>query len=325
MNKKSKVRVLMISAALVAVSLFTVTAFASTPNHPGYAAFKEVLKADQMSEEAFESATVNGNLAVTVDDEKVVELEGATKVEEAGEEPRISSDFTFTLMGVERSGSLYNSEDQSSVYFVDRTHDLHYQVMNVDEEHDSKHHKWEEGDAEHRSMNKAEEALLDYAVGDLKDDFSVAEHTDGTKTITVDISKEEVPLPVRLLLDVVSSQDHNERSHAPEVSAEWAPVMEMPFFQELLQLDLNEQLPQLTEELAIEHVQLQLTVDGNNQVQRVQGGIEWSGKDESGVTHRVAVEGDVTCSDINTTTPDVYDPAGKSINIIDAATFDKRG
>jgi hypothetical protein len=322
MKKKNKF--IMIGAAVGAMTLFTATAFAYSPNTAGYDAFKSVLKANHASGAAINSATVNGNFSVTVDGETVLEADGTGKMGEAGGEHNVSGDLDFTLMGVERQASLYNSGDDK-VYLVDRTHDLHYQVINLDDEHAGKHRDWsDEEDFQDRSMNKAEEALLDFLVGDLKDNFSVANQADGSKTITVDISKEDIPLPLRLLMDAASAEDKIGRAHAPEAHAGWEQLKQLPFFQGLEGIDLEAQLPQLTEDVAIEHVRLQMTVDANNEVQGVQGELEVSGKDETGVTHRVELEGAGNVSGINATTPDAYDPAGKSVQKIDAATFDDR-
>ncbi|MBT2289447.1 hypothetical protein J7E73_09945 [Paenibacillus albidus] len=322
MKKKSKV--LMIGASVAAVSMFTVTAFASTPAMDGYRAFKEVLKADQMSEQTLESATVNGNFAVTLNGETVLEADGWAKIKETGDNQSVNSDFDFTLMGIERSGSMYSSGDDKA-YLVDRTHDLHYQVINLDDEHAGKPSEWkDEENSDHRPMNKAEEALLDFMVGDLKDNFSVVNHADNSKTISVDVSKEEVPLAVRLLMDVASADDRKEHSNASEVPTEWEGLKEIPFFQGFEAAELGEQLPELTEEATIEHLRLQLTVDTDNRLQGVQGELEVSGKDEAGVIHRMKMEGAGGISGINATTPDVYNPDGKSIEIIDAAAFEGR-
>ncbi|CAM4479611.1 hypothetical protein [Paenibacillus tarimensis] len=322
---KKKTKVLMIGAAVAAVSMFTVTAFASTTNTEGYKAFKEVLKANQMSEQTLESATLNGSFTVKVDGETVLEADGTAKVKEAGIQQSVSSDFDFNLMGIERSGSVYSSGDDK-LYLVDETHGLHYQVVNLDDEHTGRYHEQqEEGDAEHRPMNKAEEALLDYLVGDLKDDFSVVNHANGSKTITVDVSKEEVPLAVRLLMDVASAAGKDEHQHTiaaeAEVPAELELIKDIPFFQGFEELNLEEQLPELTKDAAIEHVRLQLTVDPDNRLQGVKGELEVSGKDEEGVTHRVKLEGAGGISSINKTTPDAYDAAGKTAVIIDAEAF----
>lgn len=322
MKKKNKF--IMIGATVGAMTLFAATAFAYSPNTEGYDAFKAVLKANHASGAAIDSATVNGNFSVTVDGETVLKADGTGKMGEAGGEHNVSGDLDFTLMGVERQASLYNSGDDK-VYLVDRTHDLHYQVINLDDEHAGKHHKWsDEKESQDRSMNKAEEALLDFLVGDLKDNFSVADGADGSKTITVDISKEDIPLPLRLLMDAASAEDKIGRAHAPEAHAEWEQLKQLPFFQGLEGIDLEAQLPQLTEDVAIEHVRLQMTVDANNEMQGVQGELEVSGKDEAGVTHRVELEGAGNVSGINATTPDAYDPAGKSVELIDAATFNDR-
>ena len=319
MKKKSKV--VMISAAVAAVSMFTVTAFASTPQLDGYKAFKEVLKANQMSEQTIESGTVNGDFTVTLNGETVLEASGQAKMENTGERPGISGDFDFNLNGFGRSASIYSSGDDS-VYLIDETHGLHYQVINIGEEHSSKHGgRPDEGSYEHRPMNKAEEALLDYIVGDLKNNFSVVSHADGSKTIEVLVSKEEVPLPVRMLIDVASAADRMQHADEQEASAEWEAALQLPFFQGLEAADLEELLPELVEDVAIERVRLQLTVDQDNMLQRVQGELEVSGKDEAGITHHVKLAGGGGVSGVNATTPDVYDPAGHSVDVIDAEAF----
>lgn len=322
MKKKSKI--IMIGAALAAMTLFTATAFAYTPNTEGYDAFKAVLKSNPTSGAAIESSTVNGNFSVTVDGKTVLKADGLAKMGEAGGEHNVSGDLGFTLMGIERNASLYSNGDDK-VYLVDRTHDLHYQVINLNDEHAGEYREWSgEEDFQDRPMNKAEEALLDFMVGDLKDNFSVANQADGSKTITVDISKEDIPLPIRLLMDAASAEERVGRAHAPAAHTEWEQIRQLPFFQGIEGIDLEAQLPELTEDVAIEHVRLQMTVDANNEVQGVQGELEVSGKDEAGVTHRVEMEGAGDLSGFNATTPDAYDPAGKSVEMIDAALLDDR-
>jgi hypothetical protein len=320
MNKRSKV--LMIGAAVGAVSLFTVTALASTPNTAGYDAFKAVLKANHAAEMP-ESATLNGRFAVSMDGEAVLAANGTAKMRGADDAHAVSADFDFTLMGVERSGSVYSGGDDT-MYFVDRTHDLHYQIVGAD--HDDKR-EWEhEWDAEDRAMSKAEEALLDYMVGDLKNEFSVTNGANGSKTITVDVSKDEIPLPLRLLLDVASNGDRHERGDWDAEDANAHELLQrFPFFQGLEEgLKFEEQLPELTDDVAIERVRLELTVDADNELQRVDGKLEVTGKDEKGDFHRVSIEGAGDVSGLNATTPDVYDPTGHTVEIVDAASFDDR-
>ncbi len=322
MKKKNKF--IMIGAAVGAMTIFTATAFAYSPNTAGYDAFKAVLKANHASGTAIESATVNGNLSLTVDGQTVLKADGAGKMGEAGSKHNVSGDLDFTIMGVERQASLFNSGDDK-VYVVDRTNDLHYQVINLDDKHAGKRHKWsDEGKSQDRPMNKAEEALLDFLVGDLKDNFSVENQADGSKTIAVNISREDVPLPLRLLMNAASAEDKIGRVHAPEAHGEWEQIKRLPFFQGLEGIDLKTQLPELTEDVAIEHVRLQMTVDVNNEVQGVQGELEVSGKDKAGVTHRVELKGAGNVSDINATTPNAYDPTGKPVELLDAAMFDDR-
>ncbi len=322
MKKKNKF--IMICAAVGAMTIFTASAFAYSPNTDGYDAFKKVLNANHASGYAIESATFNGNFSLTVDGQTVLKAEGTGRMGEADGDHNVSGDFDFTIMGVERQASLYSS-GEDEVYLVDRTHDLHYQVINLDDQHTGEHRDWSnEVEVKDRPMNKAEEALLDFIVGDLKDNFSVANQADGLKTITVNISKEDVPLLPRLLMNAASAEDRIGRAHMPEAHKEWEQLAHLPFFQGLEALDLEEQLPELTEDVAIEHVRLSMTVNANNEVQGVRGKLEVSGKDKAGTSHRVELEGAGYISGINATTPDVYDPAGKSVEMIDAAKFDDR-
>jgi hypothetical protein len=312
-----KSNVLMIGAAIGAVSLFAVSAWASAPNTAGYDAFKEVLKANQQNEQTIESASVNGKLKITMDGETILTANGTTKMQHMSDEHTTSSDFDFTLVGVERTGSVYASEE--SAYFVDRTHNKHYQVINLDHKDAKYEREWRFED-DKRPMNKAEEALLDYMVGDLKKEFSVVNHVDGTRTITADVSKNEIPLPLKMLIDVAASKDRSGRDFDHEQKQEWERIKQIPFFQGLEGLNLEEQLPELKDDVAIERVQLQMTVDANNELQHMEGTLEVSGKDEAGDFHRVEIEGTGEVSSLNATTPDAYDPYGKSIEIIDVAT-----
>lgn len=317
---------LMIGGTAAAVTLFAATAFAYTPNTEGYKAFKDVLKANGMSGQSIESATINGNFAVTVDGETVLVSNGTAKIAEAEDGHIVSSDFDFALMGVERSGSLYSGGNDYSFYAVDRTHGLHYQVIDSEEDNAGKHReRHDKDDFQGRSMSKAEEVLLDFVVGDLKDNFGVTNHADGSKTITVDIDEKDIPLPLRLLMDVAESKDGFKRKHEEEAPAEWERIKQIPFFQGLEDIRFEEQIPEMTEDFAIEHVKLKFTVNADNELRSVQGEVEVSGKDEAGVAHTVEIEGAGDVSGINATTPDAYDPAGKSIEIIDAATFEDRG
>lgn len=313
----------MIGAAVAAASLFAVTALAWTPNTAGYEAFKDVLRANHMAQDV-ESAAVDGQFTVKVDGETIFTGTGTTKVKDADEgRTTVSGEFDFNLLGVERSGSFY-SENDDSMYFVDRTHDLHYQVVNLDEDRANGHMYRDEAWVGGRSMNKAEEALLDYVVGDLKNQFSLTNHADGSRTIAVDVTRDEVPLPLRLLIDAASSHERNDRASENEALKEWERMKDFPFFQGLESLPMEELLPELTDDAAIERVTLQLTVSADNEPQRVQGAIVISGKDEAGVTHRVEIQGDGEVSGLNATTPDAYDAAGKSVEVIDAASFGGR-
>jgi hypothetical protein len=125
-------------------------------------------------------------------------------------------------------------------------------------------------------------------------------------------------------MDVASTRDKSERTHTSELPAELECLKQFPFFQGFEGIDVDH-LPELTEDIVIERVQLQLTVDANNELQGVQVEFEVSGKDDAGVAHLVEIEGAAKFSGINVTTPDLYDPVGKSIEIIDAAAFDDRG
>lgn len=83
-------------------------------------------------------------------------------------------------------------------------------------------------------------------------------HADDSKTITVDISKEEIPLPLRLLMDVASTMDKGERTHTSELPAELECLKQFPFFQGFEGIDVDDHLPELTKDVVIERVQLQL-------------------------------------------------------------------
>lgn len=83
------------------------------------------------------------------------------------------------------------------------------------------------------------------------------EDADDSKTITVEISKEEIPLPLRLLMNVASTVDKGERGHSSELPAELERLKQFPFFQGFEGIDIHEHLPELTKDVVVERVQLQ--------------------------------------------------------------------
>jgi hypothetical protein len=306
----------MVSALVLAISLFTATAFASGSGTEGYDAFKDVIRKGGAHDEQRNNATVTGGFTIEVNGEQVKSMSGTAKYNHQDESHAYSGEFDLNVQGIERSARMYGNGE--TVYWEDRTHGLFYQVIHnghSDEQEDGKHDSsWQ--------LGKTEEAFLDLLMGDLKQQFTLVRLNNGSATITFDADRADLPLPLQMMAGVAFNKGVNEENLADE-DKEWSFTKDIPFFQGVDgAFSFQQNLPKLTDDIAIDRMWVQMTVDAESQVTALS--VEWflSGKDAEGVAHNIRVAGTAEMIDINATVPDAFDPAGKTIELIEVPDHD---
>lgn len=318
-NKKIKLGALV----LAAVTLFTATAFASASTHSngGYEALKEIMKSSQETKH-LSSTSFNGTFKMSDNGKVIAEMTG--KVKENYEGKEVNGNVQIKLMDKEQDLSFYKSGEAS--YLVDQTNDKYYQLVNMTQDKDKKHKEINrEKRMEDQQMGKAGEALMDYLMGDLKSQFELTQNADGTKSITVDLDENEIPVPMNLLVGIAAESNRHcsniECDDGMDLAQKELMKEKMPFLKEFSELGKN--MPKLEQDVKLTGLFVKLNVDENNQIKAFDVKIATEGKDANGTSHEVSFLGSSSINDINSTSVDTFSPAGKSIETIDARDFNR--
>lgn len=304
---------------IAAVALFTATAFAAAPTNEGYEALKQIMK-DSQATVAFDNATFDGSFQVSDNGKVIAEITGKVKGNHEGNQA--SGNLQVNMMGKVQDLSFYKSSE--AAYLVDKNNLKYYQFTNMNEEMDRKNEYYSREDYSggHRMGNTAE-ALMDYFVGDLKSQFELSGNADGSKSITLDLNQNEIPVPLNLMVGLAvenKSNDYNSQFESRMDPLKKAQLIEkLPFLENFS--GMKNIMPELKEDVKLTGLFTKLNFDADNKIQSIDFKMNISGKDENGTIHEIIFSGSAAINDINSTTIDTFDPAGKNIEIIDCREF----
>ncbi|MHB8063730.1 MAG: hypothetical protein ACYDG2_14035 [Ruminiclostridium sp.] len=316
-NKKVRMGIVV----LAAVTLFTATAFASnsTYNNGGYEAVKQIIKSSQETKH-LSSASFDGTFQMSDNGKVIAEMTGDVKENLEGKEA--GGNVQIKLMGKEQDLSFFRSGEAS--YLVDKTNDKYYQLVNMTKDTYEKHKAISrENEAGEQQMDKTGEALMDYFMGDLKSQFELTQNTDGTKSITLDLNQNEIPVPMNLLVGIAAENNRDFSNMDYEDGRDLAQkellMGKLPFLKEFS--ELGKDMPKLKQDVKLTGFLVKLNVDKNNQIKAFDVKINATGKDMNEEYHEISFSGSLNVKDINSTSVDTFSPDGKSIETIDAEDF----
>lgn len=265
---KTKRKTLSLVLVLVlGLTLFTAATVAADSTNVGYETFKETM--NDLNHEGASNAQVkvsvvdNGENVFTMDADMV-----GTKGEDIFSGTATMSDATTT-----KSFEVYGLND--SMYLIDVLEGNYYQ-MSSDETMADRHDGYEKDD---HDLTAVEEEVLDYFVGDLKENFVVEELNDGSKSMTFNMESSQVPTGLNLMIKAATSAESRTEDRRDNM-AETMPFMDG--------FD-TDATPNLTEDVQLDSVHVTILVDQNNQVTQVSASTEISGKDSDSVYHELAM------------------------------------
>lgn len=316
-NKKVKLGALV----LAAVTVFTATAFASTStyNNGGYEALKQIMKSSHGTNH-LSNTSFGGTFQMSDNGKVIAEMTGDVKENLEGKEA--SGNVQVMLMGKEQDLSFFKSGEES--YLVDKTNAKYYKLANMAKDTDRKHRAFnmEEGAGE-QHMGKTGEALMDYLMGDLKSQFELTQNADGTKSITVDLNENEIPVPMNLLVGIAAENNshYSNMDYENDMNSAQKELFmgKMPFLKEFS--ELGKDMPKLKQDVKITNIYLKLNIDENDQIKSFDAKISTTGKDANEIYHEVSFLGSLTVNNINSISVDTFSPDGKNIETIDAEDF----
>ncbi len=267
---KMKRNALTIALVLVlGLTLFTAATVAASSTNVGYEAFKTTMEG--ISHE--DATTGQVNVSVTDNGELVFNLTAEAVGSEHSDQFSALVNLSDGVM--DKAFKLYGQED--AVYIVDLLDDGHY-MMPTSEEMKA-HHNGHGDTDDDRKMTSVEEELLDYFVGDLKDNFVVKEAADGSKVLSFNMEANEVPTGLNLMIKAATSAEHRTENKRDD------QMEKMPFL-EGFDADAS---PDLTEDVQLDQVAFVVHVDADNMVTDFTTTFAISGKDDQGDYHEVVV------------------------------------
>ena len=315
----------MLIALVVAFSLLAVTAYASTPTYKGYAAFKALAK---NHEDHFESnqikdrnETINGHFVISDNDSTRIELETVIKKENANKK---SAYLQIVSDNLTKELNVFAEGDQ--MYIYDRKDERYYAIDKKAMGEDYKAFYDEENlngedyfDNKYDEMTKGQEELLDFVMGDLKDDFEVDKHSDGSETISFELTKEEVPMLINLILSAADSHEKRTEEYE-EFKLDKALLEKYPILKDFV--NIKDMQPEINKNIELEYIQVAITTL-ENQFVDMQFDVILTGDDEVGTRHNVQIQGAFALSNIGTTYAEDLDLMDKEIIKIDSKDFEQ--
>jgi hypothetical protein len=177
-----------------------------------------------------------------------------------------------------------------------------YQVVNFADGNGDFAKHLEQGEKPDAAMKQEAENIVDSLVGNLKN-YVTLDESNGTKDIHFALSGSQISPVVNTIGSAVIKQGTGEQKRLPDPSKTLGVNI----------ASIKDSLPKLTQDIKIESVTMNASVDADNHITNQVAQISISGKDAQGSAHAVVVKVNMGLSDFNNTTPDTVDLAGKKI------------
>lgn len=296
MNKKWVV--LGVGAALGSTLLLT-SAYAGMNEAEGYEALKQAVRTTK------QASSVTTALEVTVRDNgnPVVKVAAAGKADR--EREAASAAVTVDGGGKQSAWNVYHAEEKTILKSSDSEE---YTVIDKDGKHRGFHRR---GGQDNPELAQEMENVVDALVGDLKHYVSVSKLPDGGKKIGLDLRGQQIPAVVRaagsLAVKAASSRQAEEGFAGHHRDFPGLPA----------HADLHQQLPQLSQSVAVERIRLQMNVDEAGYITGKTAELTVTGQDADGGAHEVVVALDAAFSGYGATVPDTIDLEGKPVRKLD--------
>jgi hypothetical protein len=294
MNKKLA---LMGVGVAVGSMLMITSAYAGIGDAAGYSAYKSAIK----NTLAIQNVTRNIDMSIVDNGAALLNVKSTMKSAGTEEPGSVNVDVqggstTQTIQYFNQDGKRIVKTSGSDVYQI---------IDTKNPKEQSKDHE-KQNDQTDVVMQQEMENVVDALVGNLKDYVSMNQ-TGDVKDIHFQLTGTQIPTVVNTVGSLLVKQGANE--HTPKAT-------------ETLGMNvatLRDSLPKLTQDIKIESVSMNASVDADNHITNQVAEIQISGKDAQGAAHAVIVKLNIGLSDFNKTTVDTVNLTGKKVETVTPA------
>jgi hypothetical protein len=287
MNKKL---IMMTTSLAVGGSLLFGTAFASTSQLSGYDTYKKSI----LSTKDLKNGTADVKVSVTDNGSDLLDVSSNVKINlnanAMSETTSIKSgSVTKTSNMYRQNGEMIQKSSDSDVFTVRQN---------------TRKNNTEATKTENPEVTNAVVALVDTLVGSMQNNVAVADNSDGTKKVTVNLNENDVTPLINALTSVAVVGSTNRPVHNEKAG----------------EINLKSILPQIASDVKIESVSVTGDINSDDTIKDQVAKVVISGKDAAGKSHEITINASLDLSNINNTTPDTVDLTGKQVKTI-AAQF----
>ncbi|MCK8059127.1 MULTISPECIES: hypothetical protein [unclassified Fusibacter] len=273
-----KRKTMMITTALAAVLVLALVAYAGTPANAGYEAFKELMKTH--SENEMNQGTVSGNLTIVDNGETLVSITGSAIGDHDSE--TMQADIQLVTGELNKQLSVYGMDNLIYIYDVENN-----DIYVGQDDHTRESRREKKFDKDDGDFSENGEALLDYFVGDMANDFTLVKDSDGSMDISFELTKSEMPAIINLMASAKSDdQFENHESFESDVD-----LSAYPLWNELKNAHIEK--TELVDQVEVEYINITFDRDTQNELVGIAFEVTVSGLDENQKAHVMTVSGAV--------------------------------
>lgn len=308
MNNRKKWIAMGAGVGLGAVML-TVSGLSAMAGTSGYEAWKSAVKQTKTAESIAGAVT----LTVTDNDKRLAGAEAAFKKDGSG----ASANVQVNAGAMSHEMNVYLQDGRAILKPGDSDT---YQVTEPwgDGGHGWKH---DSNHAPDPAMVQRVERVFDALVGNLKDRVTLTENADGSKQATLSLSGNQVPVAINaigsLLIGGAADGDHWKHGKPGWADEGQAGAGAETNGDSWFAPGAGPEMPKLTQDIRVESIELDATIDADNYMDAQTAEIHISGKDADGTAHSVVVQAAIDLSGVNATVADTVDLTGKNVQTIE--------
>lgn len=300
-----KKRVILITAAVASLLIFTVTALAMPNSITGYEVLKDVMRNHQ----EYDNGTVHYSVTVKDNDEVLFATEGVMQGDMELEEVYMSGELSDG--DVTKAFEVSGNEDMMYFKDVDESTIYAFEPKNFSDYEDHNHGKFDD-EYDHEGFGGASEQLFDFIMGDLKNQVSIQSVADGNRKLSLALREDDIPLPINLLVAIAAEEGDQEES-CDDLDA-YAEIF--PFINDF-DMDCKDK-PDLVEDVKIHAFELSMLINEYDQVLGSEFTLVIEGVDETGEYHEIEVSVKIDVTDKGTTEIGQMDMTGEIIDVDEA-------
>lgn len=291
MNKKF---VTLAAGLLIGGTLLSTTAFANANTALGYETYKDALlnmrNVKSMTDTIKVSASDNGDSIMTAQITNKMDKDSQA----------MSSSIKIKTDDIEKENAVYRQDGKTITKEGDENV---YNVIEFEKGQASFHERKPDEKMQEKGVQNLEK-IVDALMGSKKDYFVLTNNSDGTKSINVKLSENQISPVVNTIASIIAQNREDAAFNKGQAHD-----------------DIDVELPILEKDIRVTKVDLTAVIDKNDMIINQKGTLTIAGKDASGKEHVIVINIDMSISNINNTIPDTVNLDGKEVKVITPSQF----